>query len=265
MFTIKEVVQPETGREALELLLKRRNNALLGGSTFLRMGSRGIHTAIDLSKLNLHYIREQDEQIEIGAMTTLRELETHPLTAGLAGGVLAKAVGGVIGVQFRNVATVGASVYSRYGFSDILTALSVLDTSVELVRGGRLPLAAFLCQPLTRDVLTAIIIRRDMRQAAYHSLRNSASDYPVLNAAVSRLDGTWRVAVGARPNVAAVAEEAGRLLSGGAVAEAVAAAAAEVAAGELGFGANMRGSAAYRKDLCRVLVKRAVMEVLTCK
>lgn len=262
MFTIRDIAQPESLEEAYHILTKRRNNVVLGGCSFLRMGRQPIGTAIDLSRLGLQYIREENGFIEIGAMTTLRDLEISPVIERCCSGALSRAARNIIGVQFRNVATLGATVFSKYGFSDILTALMVMETSVELCKGGRMPLAEFLAKPFQRDILTKIIIKKDDRIAAYHSLRNSASDYPVLNAAVAKLDGAWRIAVGARPNVAAIAGRASEALAGtGATVEE----AARLAAEELSFGTNMRGSKEYRRDMCQVLVKRAIAEVLSCR
>ena len=45
----------------------------------------------------------------------------------------------IVGVPFRNCATVGGSVFSRFGFSDLTCALLALDASVVLYRGGELP------------------------------------------------------------------------------------------------------------------------------
>ncbi len=39
----------------------------------------------------------------------------------------------------------------------------------------------------------------------------------------------------------------------------------EMVTEELIFGSNMRGSAEYRQAICKVLVKRAIMEVAACK
>ena len=41
------------------------------------MGNRNVGTAIDLSKLGLNEIKETEEEFQIGAMTSLRELEVH--------------------------------------------------------------------------------------------------------------------------------------------------------------------------------------------
>ena len=49
----------------------------------------------------------------------------------------------IVGVQFRNLATVGGSIYGRFGFSDVLTEFMALGAEVELFHGGRMPLEEF--------------------------------------------------------------------------------------------------------------------------
>ena len=50
----------------------------------------------------------------------------------------------------RNCATVGGSVYARFGFSDILTCLLALDAYVELYHGGMVPIKEFAARPVHR-------------------------------------------------------------------------------------------------------------------
>ena len=50
---------------------------ILGGMIWLKMEDIQIPTAIDLSKLGLDQIEEDDTEFKIGAMVTLRQLETH--------------------------------------------------------------------------------------------------------------------------------------------------------------------------------------------
>lgn len=264
MFTILELAQPDTIEEAHAVLAGNHNSTILGGCTFLRLGSQKIGTAIDLSKLNLDYIRELDDYIEIGAMTTFREVETHPVFNKHFNGVLAKSVSQIMGVQFRNIATVGATVYARYGFSDLITPLLALDTDVELFKRGRLPLDKFLDERGGRDILTRIFIRKNMRKAVFQNLRNSAADYSILNVTVSNLNDEWRVVVGARPQRAKIARKASEELSKGELDIERIENAANMAAEELSFGTNMRGSAGYRQAMCRVLVKRAATGVWQC-
>ncbi|AOY76481.1 FAD binding domain-containing protein [Clostridium formicaceticum] len=264
MFTVKEFLQPKTIEEAYNTLVSNRNNTVIGGSAFLRMGSKKIGTAIDLSKLELNVIKDQGDYIEIGTYTTFRELETNPLLMNHFNGTLSKSVRNIIGVQFRNIVTVGASVFSKYGFSDLITILLALDTEVELYKAGRMSLYDFLQRSYEKDILTSLFIKKNQRQASYQDLRNSVSDYPILNVAVSRLDHQWRIAVGARPQKATIARRASEELSNALNLDDLEHY-ANMTAEELTFGTNERGTAKYRQAMCKVLVKRGIMEVLQCK
>lgn len=265
MFTFIDLVQPETLEEAFQILNSGKKNAVLGGCAFLKMSGQEIGAGIDLSKLNLDFIKEKDGFIEIGAMASLREIETSPLLNQAFNRILPVSVSHIIGVQFRNIVTLGGSVFSRYGFSDLLTALLALDTEVELFHEGRLPLEEFLNRPVKKDILIKVIIKYEQRIASYQCFRNSASDYPVLNAAVSKLDNRWRIAVGARPTRAALAIKASEALNQSGLLSETIDDAARLAAEELAFGTNLRGTSEYRQALCKVLVKRGITEVLECK
>lgn len=264
MFSIQNFVQPDSIEEAYHILVSKRNNRILGGCAFLRLGSKKISTALDLSNLDLNYIKEQDGYIEIGALTTYRDLEVSSLIVNNFNGIVSKAVSNIIGVQFRNIVTVGASVYSKYGFSDVITALLALDTEVELYKAGRMRLDDFLKRPREKDILTRIFIRKNQRQASYYDMRKSASDFPILNVAVSRLDSQWIIAVGARPHKAIIAQKASEELSDRSSFDNLELC-ATIAAEELAFGTNARATAKYRKAICKTLVQRAITEVLQCK
>lgn len=265
MFTIATLVQPDNLAEAFQILSDKRNNTILGGCAFLKMGKKRINTGVDLTNLKLDYIRENDGFIEIGAMTSLRDIETNPLLKEQYNGVLPQSVREIIGVQFRNGVTVGASVYSKYGFSDLITVLLSLDAEVELFKAGRLPLADFLARPKEKDLLVKLWLKKTMRQASYQSFRSSASDYSVLNVAVSKLDHHWTIAVGARPSKATIAVSASAMLALEELTIETIEKAAQRASEELSFGTNTRGTANYRKGLCKALVKRGIMEVMACK
>jgi len=269
MFTMMSLVQPATLEEAYEVLMKSRNNTILGGCGYLRMGSKRISTGIELTKLNLNYIREEDGFVEIGAYAALRDLETSAVLNKHFNGIIEKAVAGLIGVQFRSMVTAGASVFSKYGFSDPITALLALDCEVELFKGGRMPLEDFLNRPFEKDILVRIFLNANGRKAVYKNFRNAASDYSILNVSVSKLDDDFRIVVGARPSTARIAKKASAFISGKGLQDpaddAFISEAAKLAREELNFGTNMRGTKEYREELCKVLVKRAIKEVLECK
>jgi len=265
MFTIDELLQPETVSEATEMLIASPDIVVLGGCGFLKLGSRRIGKAMDLSRCGLDIITEDNDEIRIGAMVTLNDIETNQSLNQLFDGIVPRAVGNILGTQFRRCATIGASVYSKYGFSDIIPSLLVLNTEVELIKNGRMPLQDFLDKPIARDILTWVHIKKDDRHASYQNLRNAGADFPILNAAVSKKGEQWIIAVGARPGKAQVATKACEQLLQGTIehmnVEKIAGSVAE----ELTFGGNNKASAQYRQAMCTVLVKRAIGEVLSCK
>jgi CO/xanthine dehydrogenase FAD-binding subunit len=263
LFTIQQYLMAESLEEAYNTLLERKTNSLLGGCGWLRMGKKRIGTAIDLSGLNLNFILENENYIEIGAMTTFRDLETSELLNQYFNGIIPVSISSIIGVQFRNIVTVGGSVFSKFGFSDFITALLALDTEVELYKGGRRSLEEFLKRPYEKDILVKLRIKKENRQASFRMLRNSAVDFPIVNTAVSQIDGQWKIVIGARPVTATVAEKASGYLSNKEINEQAVEIAADYAVEELSFGTNMRGSKEYRKTVAKVLVKRAIMEVMT--
>ncbi|CAH2212510.1 FAD binding domain-containing protein [Tepidibacter aestuarii] len=262
MISIQNYVFPETLEEAYNILKSKRNNTVLGGCSFLRMGSKNIGTAIDLSKINLNYIKECDEIIEIGAMATFREIETCPVLTKYFSGVLSQSVKNIVGVQLRNNVTIGGTVYSKYGFSDLITALLSLDTDVVLYNAGRISLEEFLEKSFEKDILTKIIIPKTNKKSVFKSMRNSSSDYAVLNVAVSKENTDFKIVVGARPQRAKIAKEASIYLGKSKLTDEDIELASNIAVKELNFGSNMRGSKEYREAICKALIKRAVMEVL---
>ena len=228
------------------------------------MGKKRIGTGIDLSALNLNLIEESSDYIEIGAMTTLRDLEVNPILNKYFDGVLPKSVRDIIGIQFRNVVTVGGSVFSRYGFSDLIVGLLALETEVELYNGGRMLLEEFLNKNYEKDILVKLYIKKNNANAVYKCMRNSRSDYPILNISVSKTDNNFKICVGARPQRATVAYKASEFLSNNELNEENIIKASEIASEELVFGSNMRASKEYRKAVCKSLVKNALMEVSSC-
>ncbi|WP_195335057.1 FAD binding domain-containing protein [Paraclostridium bifermentans] len=263
MFTLTDIVQPNTLEEAYSILTKRKNNQILGGTAFLRMGKKRIGTGIELSNLNLDYIKEDDNFIEIGAMTTLRSLETSDIIKNNSK-ILTDSVRDIIGVQFRNVVTVGGSVFSKYGFSDLIVALLCLDTEVETFKCGRISLDEFLNKNYKKDILTKIYINKNNKNAVYKSMRNAKSDYPILNVSVSKLENEFKICIGARPQRAKVAIEASQFLSSNQLNDENIEKAIDLIKNDIEFGTNMRASKEYREQISKVLVKRAIMEVTKC-
>ena len=249
MLEIKEYVKAESLEQAFELNQKRTNQ-IIGGMLWMKMGDHRIQTAIDLSGLGLDTIEEDETQFSIGCMTSLRQLELHKGLNQWSDGAVRESVRHIVGVQFRNLATVGGSVFGRFGFSDVLTCFLAMDTYVELYKGGICPLAEFAAKKRDNDILVRVIVKKHRGKYAYQSYRNTKTDFPVLAVAVAETEDGVKAAIGARPqraevrNVPNLEKETLRTL-----------------ADSYSYGSNMRASAEYRKHLASVLLKRAAEEI----
>ena len=259
MITIQQYVRPQTLEEAYALNQNKRNR-IVGGMLWLKMSNARVHTAIDLCDLGLDTLTETDDAFHIDAMVSLRTIEQHEGLNRYTNGAVAKAVRDIVGTQFRNMATVGGSIFGRFGFSDVLTVFLALDTYVELHHGGTVPLTQFIQMPRDRDILTGIVVKKQPCAVSYLAVRNARTDFPVLTCALSRIHGTYQVAIGARPARAMLIRDEKGLLANGLTEETIRAFASEVAA-KVPTGSNARAGAAYRTHLIGVLCRRALQEL----
>lgn len=256
MFRAEDYVKVNNLEEAYQLCQKR-SSVIVGGMVWLKMGSLTKRTIVDLSGLGLNQIEEKEEEFSIGCMCTLRQLELHPGLNQYFGGVFKECTRNIVGVQMRNCATVGGSVFGRFGFSDILTCLLALDTWVELYHEGLVPLKEFAARPLTRDgrdILVRIVVKKDGRKAAYTSQRNSKTDFPLIACCVSNLGNQWYISVGARParaELVCMTEDSFDTIKE----------MAKDAADAFSYGDNIRGSGSYRRSLAEVYVRRLMENV----
>lgn len=257
MIQIKQYVKATSLEQAYQLNQKK-SNVIIGGMHWLKMGSRMTGTAIDLSGLGLDQIVETEDTFEIGCMTTLRQLEIHEGLAAYTKGAVRDAVKDIVGTQFRNTATVGGSIFGRYGFSDVLTVFMAMDTTVVCYKAGEIPLVEYAQRKADRDVLVKLVVKKVPLRMKYLAMRHARTDFPILTCAVSDLYGTWRAAVGARPMRAALVLNENEAVT--MVNEETAKAFGINVSEKLSFGSNMRASAQYRQQICAVLVKRALLE-----
>lgn len=263
VLTIGNYVKVKTLEEAYELN-QARNSRIIGGMMWMRLGNARVKTIIDMSELGLNEIEETDHVFRIGAMCTLRQLEEHEGLRKFYGDGIAESLRHIVGVQFRNQATVGGSIYGRYGFSDVLTALLALDTFVELYNGGTVRLSEFVNRKADKDILVSVIVRKSKRKFRYESIRRTKTDFPVLTCSVVtgiyRGQESWFFSVGARPMKAALLEKQWEIPKD-ATDEQLTEYAKRVAA-EFTYGSNMRGSAEYRQHLAEVLLRREMRSIL---
>ena len=163
-------MRPQSLEEAWELNQKKRNR-VVAGMMWLKMGTHSFNTAIDLCDLGLDAIEETEGEFRIGAMATLRQMEKHPGLDVYSCGAVKAALCDIVGVQFRNGATLGGSLWRRMGFSDVVAIFLAMDSSVELFKGGVVPLEEFVRMPYDNDILVRLIVKKRPGSFAYQAVR----------------------------------------------------------------------------------------------
>ena len=113
------------------------NTAFISGGTdmILNLREHGFRdrSLIDLSGINeLKFIIETDNEITIGALTTLSEISEHELIKKHAP-MLAKAADCVGSTQIRNVATIGGNIANAFAGADLIPPLFALDAKIDII------------------------------------------------------------------------------------------------------------------------------------
>ena len=254
-------VRPIAGGTALSLLLQSRIFRPTRLVSLRRLDGelRGVHV-------------EGDGSLRIGALTTLTELERSPVLA-ISEPVLARALHALSNVRVRNMATIGGHLAHGDPHMDLPPILVTLGARVSArsSRGERWIemedlITGYYETSLAGDELIAelhVPVQPAGARAAYAKFTAlSADDWPAVGVAVwLRRDGDTvaeaRVVVGGatvRPTRMTAAEA---VLAGSRDAT-VFADAAIAAAAHVDPIADVRGSRAYKREMVRVFVARAL-------
>jgi carbon-monoxide dehydrogenase medium subunit len=217
-------------------------------------------------------IAEEPEGLRIGAMTTLSALGRSALVRKEAP-VIADTLRTLSNVRVRNVATLGGHLAHADPHMDLPPVLIALDARVAVVdaKGGRtIPVeslhAGYLQTTLGPGELIAEVTvpRQGARRTAYlKCTARSADDWPALGVAVSLgiVDGLVRaprIVIGAATDVPTRLAAAESVLKDARVDDTVLRRAGEAAFAEAQVVGDAHGSAAYKRELVRVYVARAV-------
>lgn len=258
MYDISEFVKVKTAAEAYYLMQEKRA-VVLGGMHWLKMQKKNIPLAIDISEIGLNEITESDDGFVIGAAVTLRMLETHEGLNQYAHNAFLEAVKGIVGVQFKNTATLGGCVALRSGFSDICTLLLALDARLAFYGAGDIGMKEYLEGDRCKDLLLSVTIPKKTQAVCFKNVRLNATDFSVVNVAAAIEDDCLRVVVGARPSVAKLVTRPLHEVKN-MDADGLKHYVKEIAS-DFDFASNMRGSKEYRERLAKVLILQAISEI----
>ncbi len=279
-----ELVEPATLREAIGLLDAEDTSVrpIAGGTALMLMMKAGVFRPtrlVSLRKLGEQYSRiaaAPDGALAIGAMTPLAAVERSPEVARAAP-VIARAMRRLSNIRVRNVATVGGNLAHGDPHMDLPPVLIALGAEV-LVSGpgGERTIAVehlfagyFETVLAGNELISELKIPAQGRsRAAYLKVTTgSAEDWPALGVAVA-LEAEGSAVKSARVVISAATEKAVRLpaaeraLAGASVDAKVLARAGDAAAAEAQCISDVRGSAAYKRELVRVYVARAARQAL---
>jgi aerobic carbon-monoxide dehydrogenase medium subunit len=281
-----ELVEPGTLREAAGLLASGDPSVrpMAGGTAVMLMMKMGVlrpTRLVSLRGVEKRYseISDADGALRFGAMVTLSALERSPLVKRGAP-VIARALRTLANVRVRNVATAGGHLAHADPHMDLPPVLVALGATVATVgpSGGRtIPLenlyAGYLETTLERDELIAEVTvpAQGSRRAAYlKCTTRSADDWPALGVAVVLdTDGALvrdaRIVISAATDVPTRLAAAEKTLKGARVDDKTLREAGDAAASETDVIGDEHGSAAYKRELVRVYVARAVRAALSEK
>jgi carbon-monoxide dehydrogenase medium subunit len=279
-----DLAEPRTLQEAAALLDQPAARPIAGGTAVMLMMKLGVLRPVRLVSLRAVESRYRgieaaaDGTLRIGAMTTLRALERSPAVLRHSP-VVVRALRTLSNVRVRNVATLGGHLAHADPHMDLPPVLIALGARVRTLdgRGGgrTVPLQelyrGYLETSLGQGELIAEVTvpRADSRCAAYlKCTARSADDWPALGmAAVLDMDRDLvreaRLVLGAATDVPTRLAAAEAVLRGARVDDALLRRAGEAAADEAAVIADQHGSAAYKRELARVYVARAVRAALT--
>ena len=279
-----EMVEPASLDEAIAMLDPQEPTirVVAGGTALMLMMKAGVFQPSRL--ICLHKIEPEHGRIDvvgqgelrIGAMASLSEVEKDPHVAARLP-VLARALRTLSNPRVRNVARVGGALAHgdpHMDLSPVLVALGARLTIKGPARTRELPLEALYSgyyeTVLEKNELISAVTVPALagRKAAYMKVTSrSADDWPALGVAVSfaLTDGAIRdpiVVVSAATEKVTRLANAEKLLHGAAADEATLTRAGDAAAEETSILADAHGSAAYKRELLRVYLRRAVRRAL---
>ena len=284
IWMLEAYYNPASLEEALSILddFAGRARVIAGGTDLvLQLMHKEVaaDVLVDISGLRqLRKIREENGRIVIGALSTHTDLSESSLLQEKAP-LLSAAAGSVGSLQIRNVGTVGGNIVNAQPAADTAVALLALDATAKVVSlsGEKQVLLEELYSPLggsnlnpCREILTEISfapLSKSKAGGAFVRLaRRKAVALPVLNVAVvihsEEAKGALtdaRIVMGPVALTPFRARKAEQVLRGSFPGEESFCRAAGLAADEARpRDSRFRGSAAYRKELARVMVLRAL-------
>jgi len=276
-----EYFAPTTVAEAINLLDSYGDEAkiIAGGQSLVPMMNFRLarpEVLIDINRIKeLDYIREEGDELLIGALTRERDLELSPLVQERCP-ILAKAVSFIGHFPIRTRGTIGGSLVHADPSAEIPTAICGLDARMKVVgpSGERTlePEEFFLSYLTTSlepsEILVEVRITALPQKAGWSfvELSRRQGDFAIVAVASILFMGQGGlcketcISLGGIAPTPIRAGEAEELLAGQILNEALIEKAGQKAAEATDPDSDYHASAEYRRDMARVFVRRGLKE-----
>lgn len=268
---VREYHTPGTVEEVLSLLQREGAVLVAGGTDVAAKQGNKTEILVDITRVGLNEIRQDEKGIHIGAAATVFDLANSQTIALIADGILSDAAASFISRQIRHAATLGGNLASSSPAADLPPALLALDAVVHIRREGEsvdLSLANFFRGPgqnaLEGGLLEGVTIPEPSGwQGAFLKVGRTSEDLAIVNAGVSlRLEENIcqdvRIALGSVGPIPMRVLDAESLLEGQESTATLLEAVAEKVREKVEPHDDHRARAAYRRQVSGVLARRGL-------
>ncbi len=261
---VTKYLRPESISDAYKVLTEDKKSLIIAGGAWIKLSIKKIETLISLDNLNLNQIETTKDAIEIGSMVTLREIESNKEVIELYEGILAQAIHKIMGINIRNIATIGGSIMGKFPFSDIIPTLLVMDTKLLFYKQGEINLKDYLENPkMEKDILLKVIIKKEKGSGFFKKVAKTPLDFSIINIAISRCDNSFKICLGSTPYLAKLAENTMQYLNKQtSITDEIINSAIKIMMQEMKFNNNVRSSKEYKEELAKVYVRRGLKKVI---
>ena len=279
-----EYLEPRSLKEACDLLERHPDDAkLIAGGTalviWMRLGLLKPEVVISLEKIpDFSYVRySENDGLRIGAGARHREIELSAVVRSHYP-LLHETFRKVAQPRIRNMGTIGGNLCQGDPLTDPGASLIALDAEITLThsRGERtLPLEQFFVDYYQTaiepgEILTEIHVPPPQKKLGWAHIKfmpRSQEDFATVGVALAlRAEKEHcedvRLALNSVAPTILRAKQAENVVRGKTVTEALLQEMGEVAATEVDPMDDNRGSAEYKREMVRVLVRRAAKEAL---
>ena len=276
-FRPSEYVRPKTIEETVSILGENPCKALViaGGTDLLVTRPADTEILVDISRLPLSYI-EKGECLRIGATTNFNTIIGSKHLQRGPHKIIMDAVKEIGHLNLRHLATIGGNLCNAAPSADAAIPLIALDaeTVISGVDGERKVRLEDFFTSVRETVLERNEILKELvvppqpprTGASFQKIGRTNVDIAIVNAS-ARLtlgeDGDCmdaRIVLGAVAPTPIRARKAEEMLVGRKPSKEIFVEAAEAAASESRPISDVRASAEYRREMCEVLVRRALEE-----